>query len=251
MSALSTIGYRGSVIVGAGVAAALAFGGTAMADLPEFMMRWDASADNQDELWYDPATFGDARDNGDGTFTYDGGLQNTLWAVDWLVTVDPDPFVDAQIAVTNTADTFQTFSLLMTLPVDAIVEATIDGSASATVTNEFNTDEGAILRALTGSSIYKAFIDDPNGSGTPAATLLDDPFSLETDPIPFDTRSASESFGPMLNGPVNSSIEVMLEFELSPGDSASINAFFQAVPGPAGAAVFALFGLVAGGRRRR
>ena len=45
--------------------------------------------------------------------------------------------------------------------------------------------------------------------------------------------------------------EIMLEFELSPGDSASINAFFQAVPGPAGAAVFALFGLVTGGRRRR
>jgi uncharacterized protein (TIGR03382 family) len=238
------------MIVGAGVAA-LSFVGTAQADLPEFRMRWDASADGQDALWYDPAQFGDAWDNGDGTFTYDGGLTNQLWAVDWLVTVDPDPLVDAQIGVTNTADVFQTFSLLMTLPVDAIIQATIDGSVSATVTNEFNTQEGAILRALTGDSIYKAFIDDPTGSGTPVARLMEDPFSLETDPIPFDTRSATEDFGPELNGPVNSSIEVMLVFELSPGDSATVNAYFQAVPGPAGAAVFALLGLVAGGRRRR
>jgi hypothetical protein len=250
MSALSFCRIRGAVIAGAG-AVALSFVGTAQADLPEFRMRWDASADNQDEFWYDPAEFGEAWDNGDGTFTYDGGLSNQLWAVDWLVTVDPDPFVDAQIGVTNTADTFQTFTLLMTLPINAIVNATIDGSNSATVTNEFSTEEGAIFRALTGSSVYKAFIDDPDGSGTPVATLMDDPFSLETDPIPFDTRSATESFDPAFYGDINSSIGVMIEFELSPGDSASVNAFFQAVPGPAGAAVFAIFGLVAGGRRRR
>ena len=250
MSALLSIRIRSSLIVGAGIAA-LSFVGTAQADLPEFMMRWDASADGQDALWYDPADFGDAWDNGDGTYTYDGGLTNQLWAVSWLATVDPDPFIDAQIGVTNTADTFQTFSLLMTLPVGAVINAEIDGSSSATVTNEFSTVEGAILRSLTGSSIYKAFVDDPDGSGTPVATLMADPFSLETDPIPFDTRSATESFGPSAYGDIASSIEVMIEFELSPGDSASVNAFFEAVPGPAGAAVFALFGLVAGSRRRR
>ena len=73
---------------------------------------------------------------------------------------------------------------------------------------------------------------------------------LETDAIPFDTRSSTESFGPEENGPAEMSIEVQLEFSLSPGDSASVNGFFEVVPGPGGAMVLALFGL-AGGRRRR
>jgi hypothetical protein len=235
--------------VGAFVAV-LTLGATATAEIPNFIMEWDASGDTQDPLRYDPSEFGEVIEHGDGTFTYLGGLASTLWSIEWDVFVDPDPIVDAQIIVTNTADVFQTFSLLMTLPIaPSLTTSTIDGGVSATVTNEFNLVEGATLRAATGSSIYSAFIDDPFGAGTPVMTLMDSPFALITDPIPFDERSATEAFGPMAGGPVDSSIEVLLEFELSPGDSASVNGFFQAVPGPGGLAVLALLGI--GGRRRR
>ena len=244
--------YGKIIVAAAAVGAALFAGAQAQADIPEFRMRWYASLDENTPFTYDPAEFGEVFDRGDGTYSYLGGLQGKLWTIDWDVLVDPDPLVDAQIIVTNNADEFQIFELLMTLPVEALPVSIINGSVSATVTNEFNLEEGAILRALRDGSIYAAFVDDPMAKGDPVRTLMDDPFSLETDPIPFDTASATEFFGPEDGPAITDSIQILLRFELSPGDSASINGFFEALaPGPGALGAFAIFGLGLGRRRRR
>jgi hypothetical protein len=234
-------------LTGSAVAAIGFLAMPANADLPGFMMTWDASRDLQNPFTYDPANFGDAYDEGDGLWRYVGQLSNEMWSVDWNVLVDPDPLVDAQIVVTNNADVFQNFSLLMVLNVvPPLADGIARGSNSATVTNEFNLQEGATLRPAGAGSIYRAFID----GGAPFMTLMDDPFSLETDPVPFDTNSATESFDNMPSGPVNNTMAILLEFDLSPGDSASINGFFEIIPGPGGLAIFALLGLGSSRRRR-
>ena len=234
-------------LAGSAVAALGLLAMPANADLPGFMMEWDASHDTQNLFRYDPADYGDSYQEGPDQWRYIGQLRSEMWSIDWNVLVDPDPLVDAQIVVTNNADVFQTFSLLMILGVDPLADGIARGSNSATVTNEFNFDEGATLRTAGSGSIYRAFID----GGSPFKTLMDSPFALETDPIPFDTDSDTESFSNLASGPVNQTMAILLEFELSPGDSASINGFFEIVPGPGGLALFAVFGLGLGGRRRR
>ncbi len=230
------------MIIGAAVAA---FCLLATPSFGDFSMEWDASRDTQDPFRYNPGDYGKTIDEGNGLTRYVGSLTNELWSLDWNVLVDPDPLVDAQIAVTNNADTFQAFTLLMILGVDPF-EGTARGSSSATVTNEFNLDEGATLRTAGGGSVYRAFID----GGTPFRTLMDSPFSLETDPIPFATESATASFNNVPSGPINETMAILLEFELSPGDSASINGFFEVFPGPGGLALFAVFGVGLTRRRR-
>ncbi len=250
---VSKNGYGKLIVAAAAVGAALFAGAQAQADIPEFRMRWFASLDENTPFWYDPMDYGDVFDRGDGTFSYVGGLQGKLWSIDWDVLVDPDPLVDAQIIVTNNADIFQTFELLMTLPVDALANVIYNGSVSATVTNEFNLEEGAVLRALKNDSIYATYVDDPEAMGEGLFFLMSHPFSLETDPIPFDTASATEFFGPNDGPSIGKSMQLRFSFELSPGDSASISGFFEAlgIPAPGALGVFAIFGLGLGRRRRR
>ena len=230
----------GSAVAAFGVLATPSF-----AELPGFFMEWDASRDMQDPFRYNPGDYGETIDEGNGMTRYIGSLTNEMWTLDWNCLVDPDPLVDAQIAVTNNADVFQVFTLLMILDIDPF-EGTARGSNSATVTNEFKLEEGATLRTAGEGSIYRAFID----GGTPFTTLMDSPFSLETDPIPFATDSATEAFDNMPSGPMNETMAILLEFELSPGDSASINGFFEVFPSPGGLALFAVFGVGLARRRR-
>ena len=247
MSALQT--RFGRICLTGSAMAALGFlAMPANAELPGFIMEWDASLDKLDPFRYDPADYGDYYEKGNGLVRYVGQLTNELWTIDWNVLVDPDPLVDAQIVVTNNADVFQAFSLLMILDIDPpLADSITRGSNSATVTNEFNLQEGATLRTAGETSIYRAFID----GGMPFRTLMDSPFSLETDPIPFDTRSATESFDNEPGGAVDETIAILLQFELSPGDAASINGFFEVIPGPGGLALFAVFGVGLSRRRRR
>jgi hypothetical protein len=106
-------------------------------DIPDFTMTWWASGDGQDPETFDPADFGNVINHGDGLFEYLGGRSHDLWTLDWDALVDPDPFIDGQIVVTNNDSEFQTFFLLMTLNGITPVEepSVMNGEVAATVTN--------------------------------------------------------------------------------------------------------------------
>lgn len=161
-------------------------------------------------------------------------------------------FIDAAFEVTNNSSTTETFQLIMTLAVGPHGPNTErSGSVAATVTNNQFGGSG-ILSAINGGSVYTAWTDlvDPM-TDPPAATLMDDPFSIEA-ATPFgsadDDQSLSATVGPM----VNNTISIMFEFDLTAGDSASVSGLFQiaAVPAPGAFALLGVAGL-AGRRRRR
>ena len=107
--------------------------------------------------------------------------------------------------------------------------------------------------APAGSRIYTPMID-----GTPEVDgfLMTDPFE----------QNAGGSFQSSVVGPadfgipapidtsqtVDASIGILLDFDLTSGDSASFTAIFEVlIPAPAGLPLLAVLGLVAGRRRRR
>lgn len=226
--------------------------------LPDFGMVWDATNDGMDPVNYDPAEFGEASQVGNGTWNYIGGFVSQNWLLDWDCTVHPgsgsgaggnSAYVDANIVVTNTGLTTETYSLLMTLGAGPIAGPTsLSGSVAASVTN-VSFAGSATLAAPTGGSIYSAFIDVTDPFLDPsAATLFDDPYSLVASGA-FGSNSDDTSFDGLVGGSVNSNVAILLTFTLTPGDSASVNGVFTVVPAPGALALFGLFGIA--GRRRR
>jgi hypothetical protein len=226
--------------------------------LPNFGMVWDATNDGMDPADYNPADFGEVSQTGNGTWNYIGGFVGQTWELDWNCIVHPgqgsgaggnSAYVDAEIVVTNTGATTETYSLLMSLGAGPIAGPTsLSGGVSGSVTN-LAIGGSATLAAPTGGNIYSAFIDvsDPNTDPT-AATLWGDPYSLVASG-PFASASDSTSFDGLVGGSVNSNVAILLTFTLSPGDTATVNGVFTVVPAPGALALFGLFGLA--GRRRR
>lgn len=250
------------------VAAVLFFvfgrGSAAHAAIPNFLMTWDASGDLDafgnpiPPFTYDPLIYGIVEDNLDGTFTYIGGWDDTIftggldpiyWSLSWIVTVDTDPFVDASLTVFNASGLDQSFSLLMTLAVAPSIPAGagMSGSVTGNVTDLFG--DGATLSAPASGSVYKAFVD---GTVTPTdvvASLHDDPFAHTftggTTSIP------SAAFSDPLSPAVTAEIGVEVAFTLTSLDQADITGVFNIVPGPASLGLMAVYGLVIRKRRRR
>ena len=160
-------------------------------------------------------------------------------------------FVTANLVVTNNDPiNIQNFSLLMSLPVGAILLPEERGSVVGTVT-DINFDDATVF-APVGSQIYTPRID---GVDEAPGFLLQDPFN-------------ASAGGPLQSGPVgpadfgipvwvpssqavDTDIGILLSFDLTPGDSASFTAIFEvAIPGP-GTLPLLAFGLLGGRRRRR
>ena len=259
----------GTFTTGVVAAAALCLSTSAFAglDYPAFLMTWDVSNDGANPLTYDPAAFGSVNDNNDGTWTFLGSNSSARWSIDWDVLVDPNwpdsggpgpdsAQVNANIQVTNNSDQFETFSLLMVLPINAIGPSTdMNGSAGLGVSNN-QIDGDAIMRPVAGESIYEAYIDvvDVN-TDTPARTLFGGAYQLSAGPF-FGQNTDNADFGNPTPEPgpgANDNIAILLEFELSAGDSASITSQFQivATPAPGALSLMALCGIMIGGRRRR
>jgi hypothetical protein len=245
---------------GAVVLASFAFGGAALGGEvnDSFWMMWDSSNDAVGEDIYDPADFGEVIEYADGRRQYIGTRIGTdafgqpAWELDWDCMVDPDPFVDAAIQVTNISGVDATFSLLMVLPIIPTGPMTeMNGSAALTLTN--NGFESAFMRPEAGDSIYSAYIDFVSVADVPQATLFGGAYELSAGA--FTTVDDDDDFGnpsPLSGPPAGSNIAIRLTFELSAGDSASISSLFNivAVPAPAGLAVLGLIGLAATRRRR-
>ncbi len=255
---------------------------------PIFSMTWDASNDGvgaEEYSWYDygalypfghyeidPLRVGDTQNPGSMTpipgsgfsgygWNYAGQLQSqsNLWTYEWNCVFDDGsgggvatgglPFITANLVVTN-ADQVnsQTFTLLMTLNVPrSVVNPLMNGSIVGTVLDL--TGDDATVSALGSSSIYTARINSVD-----ERSLMVDPFAASAGAPFFSGPVGPEDFGiptpEVASQDVTTNIQIFLQFELSPGDSASFVSIFEIVPSPGGLAVLGLAGL-AGRRRRR
>ncbi len=177
-----------------------------------------------------------------------------LWTISWNTVFDVHDgvaggggaFVTANIVVTNNDIVNQNFSLLMTLDTGPLAGVLERGSVIGTVTDLTNDD--ATVFAPAGGQIYAAMID---GVTEADGLLLVDPFSASAGG-PFQSGTVGPASFMADSHAVESSIGIMLDFDLTPGDSASFTAIFEViVPAPAGLPFLAALGLVAGRRRRR
>ena len=209
-----------------------------------------AAGANDAGLSFNAGDYGSSWSNPNGTFGFNGANSGGNWDMGWSLIVNPDPFVIANLVVTNNSDVAEMFTITVNMPINAIMPSSlIGGSITGTVT-DLNGD-GAMLSSVGGTSIYQGLID-----GGTVATLLDDPFSVSVNDAFGSEVVGPASFGdpiPSMPGPgVTDSIGITLTFMLSAGDSASFTSIFVAeVPGPAGLALFGVAGFVTRRGRRR
>ncbi len=242
------------------------FGPPAVAgDVPAFTMEWTT---NDGTVVYDWNQFGTLYGLGqhqvEGNsqdwlgWRYEGNVVGLGWELEWNAVFNDQAgglgaggaFVTANIVVTNNDTTIQNFSLLMTLPtgpLDALFER---GSIVGTVTDLSQDD--AMVSASAGGRIYTPMID---GAPEAAGFLMIDPFSQSAGGSLQSAPVGPASFGlpglVLISQSVDSSIGIALDFDLTPGDSASFTSIFEVfVPAPAGLPVLAAIGLLSGRRRR-
>ena len=190
-----------------------------------------------------------------GTFTtecsatdlaYSNGSYTALRINSIDLSLDSDPLVDGNIAISNEQAFTQRFTFVFNLPIASIPGATIQsGSIAGSVADGFEGD-GATMSAPAGEAIYQARID---GVDTNALYAAPASFSAPA----FDVASIpGASFGPLVGGPAISSIELELDFFLTSFDSVQITSEHQVepVPEPASGAMVAL-GLALLAARRR
>ena len=113
MSAL--IKTTGAVLVGTVcLATSGAFAdGSAEGVVPEFEMYFDMTGDGVGMQEY--GQLSTTNELGGGDWNFSGGLQSTALDFSWDVTVNPDPFVDAAVSVTNNTGATQTFTTFMVI----------------------------------------------------------------------------------------------------------------------------------------
>ena len=168
-------------------------------------------------------------------------------AVGGIASGDVLAFVVAEMTVNNNFPFTATYDLTVTLPViPSIANPLIRGRATADLTD--TTGNGATLSAPAGSQVYTPFID---GRAQAVGILGADPFSLTANP----NNSISANFG-LPNGTLadqsaDQTMGVRLHFDLTPGARAKVTGLLEiVVPGPGGLPLLAVFGLLAGRRRR-
>jgi hypothetical protein len=221
--------------------------------IPALSIDWQAGSFQTSFLAQDK---GIAVNNKNGTFSYFGSTKNTpgqpKWNLGWSMTVNPDPFVIANIVVTNNSALTQTFTLTVTLPIGAIVPASLTGGSVTGTVTDLNGDGATVSTTAAGDPIYMSKIDGGDyiplllgGSSASAGSFL----SNVIGPASFGGPVIPSLLGPA----VNATIGITLKFDLTAGDSASFTSIFvvEPIPGPAGLALIGVAGLVGVGRRRR
>ena len=239
---------RGFVTATAAVALAFGITGASQAtpdgNFPNFTGSWALDTNDVGGLFNWTMT-----DNGDETFDFSASESNEFATIDINGTMKEDPFVIANLVVTNNSAFVETFTLTVNLPINPTLPNGVVMGGSVTGTLTSLTNDGATLAAPDQGSIFTALID-----GNPVATLLDSPFSQSVGAFQSGVIGPA-SFGdpiPSMPGPpVLDSIGITLSFTLTPGDSASFTSIFVVeVPGPGALAVFGFAGLFARRRRR-
>jgi hypothetical protein len=187
-------------------------------------------------------------DNGDGTFTYAGVNGNqTIWTFEWDITVNPDPLISAMFAITNNTASTQHFDILFTLPV---------GSPFGTPAVKSGSLAAGFQDLNNSGSVTLSNIDwDGRIDGSDAMSLFSGDFSCGGAGCSGNIFPVSD--GPLSSTGVNTSIGIHLAFDLTAGDKATFDTFFEVepvvVPIPAAVWLFGsgLLGLAALARRRK
>jgi hypothetical protein len=155
------------------------------------------------------------------------------WSSTYNVTVDSDPAVTAIYSIQNVANVPHQYTVISTLPISALTPGATIGSVSGSVTYGFNNGlTGVATVSSTGSlPFYQSQINGNNW-----VSLYNGPGqSFSTLPFPGSSSATvpGASFGPTLySGPAATSIGIVLNFTLSPGDTASFTSVFAIVPVP-------------------
>jgi len=158
--------------------------------------------------------------NGDGTFDYAGSVSNpSLWGFTWNITVNPDPFIDATLTITNNTSSTKHFDFLFTLPVGSPFAS---GLKSGNLSGSFKDLNNSGSVSL-GNFDWHGQID-----GTDAMSLISGTFGCGGAGCIGSIGTVSD--GPLNSGPVNSTIGTHIVFDLSAGDQASFTSHFEVVP---------------------
>jgi len=176
-----------------------------------------------------------------GGVHYPGAPWLTVQELNFLA-ADPisGPLIYGNMLVQNNTAALQTYTVGFTLPTTFPGPNLIRGSVDTSIIGTDGT-----ISALANSSIYSAQIDF-----LAVRTLQGFPFTLSTTQ---SANSSSAQFGfDLNNAAVTSSIGILLQFQLSPGDTAAIISDFQvvAVPEPSSMALLLAGGALLIWRRR-
>jgi hypothetical protein len=152
----------------------------------------------------------------------------TVWAFEWDITVNPDPLISAMFAITNNTASTQHFDILFTLPVGSPFgpPAVKSGSLAAGFQDLNN----------SGSATLSNIDWDGRIDGLDAMALFSGDFTCGGAGCIGSIFPASD--GPLPSSGVNTSIGIHLAFDLTAGDKATFNTFFEVVPVPVPAALW-------------
>ncbi len=179
-----------------------------------------------------------------------GSVTRSTFAIDFGLTLDPDPFISNSFNLTNNTNTTQTYTVTVSLPISPVVPfpSQTFGSISGSLVDANGNGASLVTTTGPGSSIYTALID-----GVDYQQLIIDPFSISAPPFA-TTPIGPQNFGILFNQPgATTSIGIRNTFTLSPGDSVNFVSTFlitDVIPAPGAAGLLALGGLVAVRRRR-
>lgn len=179
------------------------------------------------------------------------GVEYPLVNIDEIsLDIDSDPVVTGTTAITNTFSTTQHITLLFTLPIVAIPDATLTGGSFRGTVTDRDGDGATLATFGPGTSLYTALID-----GADWQTLYAHNQSFAAGQF-LSSNVTSTNFGspiPSLPGPAAlTTIGIRIDFTLTPFDSASFTSNHVVVPVPEPhTAGLLLIGLALLARQRR
>ena len=181
---------------------------------------------------------------GNGDFNYVGDSGEDNWSLAWDMTVNPDPYIDTTLTLDNLTASTQTYNLLFTLPITPPFSPGFKSGELSLSFMDLNEDDFAAVSINN----WEGLID-----GSTALTLL-------ATTIPCSGTGCTGTLFPVSTGPllhpagVSSDLGLLISFDLSAGDTVTIDTRFEVTPVPLPPALLFLssaLGLLAFSRKRR